>query len=304
MLENKESITSKVCAFARAYHSYFNREKVFDDYLAFDLLGTDEYEYLKELIIQKANNNLDHKGKKKEWSRFLDEYITPIPLSRIAYAEDKLQAFAKENKYCQYVICGAGLDTFAFRNENPNIEIFELDHPNTQEHKIQRIQDLEWVVPRNVHFTPIDFEHHSIDEALIEAGFDPNKKTFFSILGVSYYLTLETLKKTFYRISKISSLGSVIVFDYPDDASWKNSEIQNRVKKLKVLTQELGEVMTDGFNIEELSKALQENDYNVIDHQLPKQIHNKYFYNRKDDLRGFEHVHFVTAEFKKQKEKK
>lgn len=304
MLKDKESITSKICAFARAYHSYFNRVKVFDDYLAYDLLGMDEYEYLKGLIIQKAGNSSGDMAKIKEWNLFLDEYISPIPLSRIAYTEEKIQEFAKENDYCQYVICGAGLDSFAFRNENPCIEIFELDHPNTQEHKIQRIQELGWVIPKNVHFAPIDFEHHSMDEMLLSAGFDQNKKTFFSILGVSYYLTLDTLKKTFERISKISSSGSMIVFDYPDDVSWKNSKAPERVKTLKVLTEELGEKMTDGFHFDELSQALNDSGYNVIEHQLPKQIQKKYFNNRKDNLRAFENVHFIVAEFETEREKK
>ncbi len=297
MLENKESITAKICAFARAYHSYFNRDKVYDDYLAFDLLGKDEYEYFRGLTIQKLTEELASKEEIERWNIFLDEYISPIPLSRIGYTEDKLREFVKENGSCQYIICGAGFDSFAFRNENPNIEIFELDHPNTQQHKIQRIKKMEWAIPENVHFEPINFENQSIDETLINAGFNTNKKTFFSILGVSYYLTLETLKNTFYRISKISTSGSLIVFDYPDDISWKNVKTAERVKKLRTLTEGLGEKMTDGFNYEELKKALKDNRYKVVDHQSPKQIQKKYFSNRKDNLRAFENVHFIVAEF-------
>lgn len=297
MLENRESITAKICAFARAYHSYFNRDKVYDDYLAFDLLGIDEYEYFKDLAVQKLTEKIASKEKIERWNIFLDEYISPIPLSRIGYTENKLREYVKENGSCQYVICGAGFDSFAFRNENPNIEIFELDHPNTQQHKIQRIEKMEWAIPGNVHFEPINFENQSIDEALINAEFNPDKKTFFSILGVSYYLTLETLKNTFYRISKISAPGSIIVFDYPDDISWKNVETPERVKKLRTFTEGLGEKMTDGFNYEELTKALKDNRYKVVDHQSPKQIQEKYFSNRKDNLRAFENVHFIAAEF-------
>lgn len=297
MLENEESITAKICAFARAYHSYFNRDKVYDDYLAFDLLGNDEYEYFRDLTIQKLTGELANKEKMERWNIFLDEYISPIPLSRIGYTEDKLREFVKENGSCQYVICGAGFDSFAFRNENPNIEIFELDHPNTQQHKIQRIKKMEWAIPENVHFEPINFENQSIDETLINAGFNPDKKTFFAILGVSYYLALEILKKTFYRISKISTSGSLIVFDYPDDTSWKNDKTAERVKKLRTLTEGLGEKMTDGFNYEELEKTLIDSGYKVVDYQSPKQIQEKYFSNRKDNLRAFENVHFIVAEF-------
>jgi methyltransferase (TIGR00027 family) len=297
MLENGESMTSKICAFARAHHSYYNRDKVYDDYLAFDLLGSDEYEYFRDLIVQKLAEEIDNKEEIVRWNTFLDEYISPIPLSRISYTEEKLLEFAKENGSCQYVICGAGLDSFAFRNENPNIEIFELDHPNTQQHKLQRINNMEWTIPQNVHFVPINFENQNIDETLLTAGFNLDKKTFYGILGVSYYLTLDTLKKTFDKISKISASGSHIVFDYPDDISWKDEKSPERVRKLRILTEELGEKMTDGFNYEELEKILIDSGYKVVDYQSPKQIQEKYFSNRKDHLRAFENVHFVAAEY-------
>lgn len=301
MHKHKESITSKICAFARAYHSNYNTKKIFDDYLAFDLLGKDEYEYLKELMIKKVETAPDDKFKCKNWNLFLDEYISPIPLSRIAYTEDKLKEFANRYDGCQYVICGAGLDSFSFRNENSNIEIFELDHPNTQNHKIQRIKQLEWIIPAKVHLAPIDFEHHAMDEILMKSGYDRNKKTFFSILGVSYYLTSDTLKRTLQSISRISSLGSIVLFDYPEAELWQDEKAPDRVKKLRSLTKELGENMTDGFNMNELSKILSDSGFHVIEHLTPKQIQKKYFENRSDSLRSFENVHFMVASYEKER---
>ena len=157
MVDNKESATSKICAFARAQHSRFSNNKVFDDYLALALLGEEEYEYLKNLIIDRLNSEAANENELPEWELLLEEFISPIPLSRIAYTENKLIEFANQNSNCQYVICGAGLDSYAFRNTNPNIEIFELDHPSTQKHKIQRLKELNWSIPSNVHFAPINF---------------------------------------------------------------------------------------------------------------------------------------------------
>ncbi|MBA4688797.1 class I SAM-dependent methyltransferase [Candidatus Galacturonibacter soehngenii] len=301
MLEKKESITAKVCALARAYHSYYSKDKVFDDYLSYDLLGKDEYEYLKALIIQKIPVQSD--GKKAiAWNEFLDKYVSPIPLSRIAYTENKILEFAEKNGSCQLVICGAGLDSFAFRNKNPDIEIFELDHPNTQQHKNQKIKKLNWEIPDNVHFAPINFEKDSVDKILLNAGFDTNKRTFFSILGVSYYLTLDTLKKTFDQISRISALKSLVVFDFPDKVSWENDKGPERVMKLKSLTAQLGEKMMEGFTVEELTQALSDSGYRVIEHQSPEQIQDRYFANRHDNLQAFENVHFIAAEFIKPRE--
>lgn len=298
MLENKESITAKLCAYVRAYHSYYNRNKVFDDYLAFDLLGYDEYENIRNMIMKSLKDKDENAGEHIQWNVELDKNISPIPLSRIKYTEDKLLHFARENGRCQCIICGAGFDSFAFRNVNPDIEIFELDHPNTQEYKMRRIKELEWIVPKNVHFVPINFDNKSMDQILPEAGFDPNIKTFVEILGVFYYLSFATVKKTFESIEKIAAPGSMIVFDYPDDTSWKDAKLPKRVKNIKTVAESLGEKMTDGFSYEELNKALKEYGFAIVDYLSPVHIQKKYFEKRTDNLKAFENVHFIAAEYK------
>ena len=94
----------------------------------------------------------------------------------------------------QYVILGAGLDTFSFRHREleSNIEIFEVDHPSTQGFKKERIKEAELEVPNNLHFISMDFTKGFSYEQLQNEGFE-NKKTFFSLLGVTYYLTKEEL---------------------------------------------------------------------------------------------------------------
>ena len=54
------------------------------------------------------------------------------------------------------------MDTFSFRNTNPNIKVFELDHPNTQKYKKDKIKELEWIIPDNVRFVPVDFAKDSM----------------------------------------------------------------------------------------------------------------------------------------------
>ena len=145
MIAAQESITAKLCSFARAYHSNTGRKKIFDDYLAYDLMGKEEFEEIAQLIQNdfELDNTDENKGFEKERIyRKLNRYIAPIPLSRIAFSEEKLLEFAAKYPKCQYVICGAGMDTFAFRNENTDIRIFELDHPDTGRYKRERIREL------------------------------------------------------------------------------------------------------------------------------------------------------------------
>ena len=121
-----ESLTAKLCAFARAWHSLQSDHTVFNDFLAFDLMGREEYENVSRLILkrfpQESENSVEYFNKK---------YFLPIVLSRSRFAEDRVKLLARSGKF-QYVICGAGVDTFSFRNKDPNVEVFELDLLPTQ----------------------------------------------------------------------------------------------------------------------------------------------------------------------------
>lgn len=285
MVENRESITAKLCAFVRAWHSNYVREKVFDDYLAYDFMGKEAYDKIFSWI--KSSFELNSKD---ESEFFLNEMFAPIPLSRIQFTEERLKKFA-ENEKVQYVICGAGADTFSFRNDNPNIEIYEIDHPDTGKYKLERIKELEWNIPENVHFVSVNFENQRMDEKLVEAGFDINRKTFFCILGVSYYLSLPVFAETLKQIANISSPDSVLVFDYPR----KTGRFPERVHKLEKITENLGEVMQGGFDYNEVSRALYSLGFQIDTFMTPEKIQKAYFENRKDNLRAFENVYLLSA---------
>ena len=150
MIDKRESMTAKICSFTRAYHSNYGTEKIFDDYLAYDLMGKEEYQEIGQLI----ENNFDEEkyNPLKDFQGsvvypVIEKYISPILISRVAYAENKLLDFTKKHKRCQYVICGAGMDTFSFRNPIDNVTIFELDHPDTQKYKLEKVRALEWNIP-------------------------------------------------------------------------------------------------------------------------------------------------------------
>ncbi|WP_455716088.1 class I SAM-dependent methyltransferase [Anaerosporobacter sp.] len=297
MIDTQESITAKLCSFARAYHSNFEKQKIFDDYLAYDLMGKEEYDKLGQLIQHQfhAEDYIPNIGFRGEVVYpLLNQYISPIPLSRIAYAERELKEFAKQNGECQYVICGAGMDTFSFRNDNPNIRIYELDHPDTQRYKLEKIRNLEWNIPENVHFVPIDFAKDDMKETLIAAGYSPLIPTFFTILGVTYYLTLPVFEQTIENISRLSGEGNITVFDYPDETTF-SEESADRVKLLTKMTASLGEVMKQGYSFEDMESALKRHGFLVKGHLTPDDIQKNFFENRSDNQRAYENIHFITA---------
>lgn len=304
MIDTQESITAKLCSFARAYHSNFGRQKIFDDYLAYDLMGKEEYEEIGQLIendfeISAFDTNRTFNGALVYPK--LDRYITPIPLSRIAFAENELNRFARENGRCQYVICGAGMDTFAFRNENPDIQIFELDHPDTQRYKLDKIKGLEWNVPENVRHVPIDFSTDDMTEVLKNAGFDENVPAFFAILGVTYYLTLPVFEQTIEKISRISGIGNRLVFDFPDETTFDENGAE-RVYHLTQITAKLGETMQHGFFVSEIRQALLRHGFSIDIHETPETIQKRFFEDRADGQTAFENIHFILAEKKETKQ--
>ena len=298
MIENRESVTAKLCSFARAYHSSFEHHKIFDDKLAFSIMGNDEFEETGRLIqhnFDVSKENCRYRFNRAAVRSVLTRYIMPIPISRIAFAEAELTSFIKKHPVCQYVICGAGMDSFSFRNSNPDVRVFEVDHPDTQRYKKEKIKRLGWRVPENVSFVPVDFSKDDMAEMLIENGFDPKLPAFFTVLGVLYYLTPSVFEGTLKNISAISGAYAEIVFDYPDETTFLPQTV-SRIRDLLFITEKLGEEMRHGYSASEIGSALNKNGFVLSVHKTPKDIQELYFSNRTDGLSAFENVHFVKAE--------
>lgn len=290
MIEMQESITAKLCAFVRAWHSNRARQKIYDDYLAYDMMGKADYEEMYDFIRRGFSEN-GAPFSPEDTEEIIKEYLAPIPLSRVHFAESRLGRFAEEHGKVQYIICGAGSDTYSFRCDNPDIEIFEIDHPATQRGKLRKIRRLEWNIPKNVHFVSVDFEKEQMNEKLLAAGFSTERKTFFSILGVSYYLTLPVFTATLSQIAELSSPDSVLVFDYPQS----DGEFPQRVRRLAEITHSLGEEMRGGFTYPEISRALYSLGFQIDTYLNPSRVQEQYFTDRIDGLRAFENVNLLSA---------
>lgn len=127
-------------------------------------------------------------------------------VARARFIEDLIVEQSKKG-IDQYVILGAGLDTFAQRRPDiaSKLEIYEIDQPNTLEWKEQRLIELGYGVPEYLHFVPVNFETSSWLEELKKAGFDINKPAVIACTGVSLYLTKEAIATT---LSQIATFGS------------------------------------------------------------------------------------------------
>ena len=285
------SQTALLCALARAVHTHSNSEKLFEDQFAQDFVSLKDYRNARNL----AKNFFPAKsGLKKSYlaKDLLNQYFLPIILPRNRFAEDIVEAKQKEGKV-QYVLLGAGLDSFALRNKSENVEVFELDLRETQAFKIERVKKLIANNRPNVHFVEIDFNKDSIIDKLTNAGFNPNTPSVFSILGVSYYIPIEIFFKTVTQISQIAAPGSGLVFDY-----YEKEEIPNalaKITRLKQITSDCGERMADGYDPKQVVELVKKSGFNRCLDLAPKDI-DKSFFKANSGLAAFEGVHLIYGE--------
>jgi methyltransferase (TIGR00027 family) len=133
-------------------------------------------------------------------------------VARSRFAEDHL-AKAVNAGVRQYVILGAGLDTFGFRNPHPGLQVYEVDHPATQSWKQELAGASAVLAPESLHFVSVDFETQKLSERLEEAGLDSRAATVFALLGVVMYLTADAFLETLKYIAAFPE-GSGVIFDY------------------------------------------------------------------------------------------
>ncbi|WP_242275628.1 class I SAM-dependent methyltransferase [Bacillus cereus group sp. BfR-BA-01445] len=301
MKKGEASVTSLVSAFGRAYHSEFDNPKIFDDYVAKEFISQKERNDIEMNMVQGIHFfNTDIAKQFQDNPQEILKWITqvqlsPTPLARAAYCERVLlHEITLGTK--QYVILGAGLDTFSFRHrelEN-KIEVFEVDHPSTQRFKKERIKEAELEVPNHLHFVSMDFTKGFSYEQLRNEGFE-NKKTFFSLLGVTYYLTKEELSSLIECLFAMVPEGSSIVFDYPDENLFTEKGLSNRVENMVKMAAVGGEPMKSCFSYNEMEALLEKAGLLIYEHLSPKDINTFYFEGRNDYLKAFETVHYVHA---------
>ena len=299
-MEDKSSITALMSAFVRAYHTETAENPVFCDSAAEKLLMPEEKRQTASYILSGADFFApEAKEKTSDKAELLDFIINtqlaPTPVARAKYCEDRLKTEILTGT-TQYVILGAGYDTFCLRERSlmKKIRVFEADHPLTQQDKRQRLERAGFEIPENLRFVPVDFGKDSLKERLISAGFDMTKKTFFSLLGVSFYLTEEQLRKTLSDISEISPEGSTIVFDY-GDSNLPFSEVR-RVKNMLAMAAAGGEPMKFFCDSGRLSEMLEDYGFKIYEELTPEEIDGEILGN--SDITAFEHINYVTAVLK------
>ena len=271
MIEARPSRTALRVAMRRAAHQLFDTPKVLDDPIAMEIIGPHGAEKLR---LERP----DAFGK-------YGLGIRAFMVARSRYAEDAL-ARAVARGATQYVILGAGLDTFPYRNPYPEsaLRVFEVDYPATQEWKRRNLREAQIAVPPSVTYAPVDFEHQTLPDGLRLAGFDASKPTFFSWLGVTMYLTDEAILSTL-RFIASTPRGGGVAFDYAvpiETLSWMG-RVAMRMMMQRVAA--AGEPFRTFFESAALIARLKDLGFRGIEDLGADELNERYFKNRTDKLR-------------------
>jgi methyltransferase (TIGR00027 family) len=202
---------------------------------------------------------------------------------RSRYTEDRLAQQVADG-VMQYVILGAGLDTFAYRNSYAALRVFEVDFPATQSWKHELLADAGIDIPENLTFIPLDLEHKSLAESLLDAGFDPIEPAFFGWLGVVPYLTLDAFRATIATIGRLP-VGTAVSFDYafpPETLSPKRRKVFDTLSKR---VEASGEPLQLFFTPEQLEKEVRAAGFSRVEQFDTDCMNEAYLKDRADGLK-------------------
>jgi methyltransferase (TIGR00027 family) len=263
------SATAQSVAVRRAAHQLIDHPTVFDDPLALAVIGEGAAEQLRRELDQQRT----------PWSQGLRAFVA----TRSRFAEDRL-AVGSGRGVRQYVVLGAGLDTFALRNPYTDLRVFEVDHPSTQAWKRARLDEAGLMLAPSLTFAPVDFGRQELADGLAAAGFDPNRSAVFSWLGVAMYLDEDAVFRTLEYVAGLPA-PSEIVFDFmvPPELMSPTSRLFAEALAQRVAS--LGEPFRSAFDPGELVRRLYGAGFAEAETLGADELNQRYFDGRTDGLR-------------------
>ena len=261
----RASRTAFRVAMRRAAHQLMDQPCVLVDPIAVPLLG--------------VHFTLDREREMHPVARAFRAFMA----ARSRHAEERL-ADAVAAGVGQYVVLGAGLDTFAYRCPFAGLRVFEVDFPATQDWKRGLLADAAIPLPKELTFVPLDFEHMTLGEGLAAAGFDAQSRAFFGWLGVAPYLTRQAFRSSIQAITKLPA-GTGVCFDYALAPETLSPTRRAAFEALAARVAAAGEPFQLFFTPEDLEAELRAAGFHTIEHTNSEQLNELYFQDRADGLK-------------------
>jgi len=288
MKNSQRSLTAESTAAARAAYFALNHESmIFKDPYAVYFIGRRWKWIIQNRVILRLMK-----------VNFLFGWARPaigLILARSRYAEESFEK-AFDNDISQYVLLGAGMDSFAMRHPELEkaVKIYEVDYPGTQEWKMKKLSENSFTLPSNVVYIPMDFEKESLAQVLTSSPFQNEHPAFFSWLGTTYYLTKKAVFDTFKAIASCVAKGSEVVFDYAYAGSDGRIPETKTLTKVRKFTKRRSEELITAFSQKELFNELKKIGFKLQE-DLDADLQNeRYFANRPYGLEAMQHMHIAS----------
>jgi len=292
--KGKPSATALICALVRAAHLRWDQPpRIFEDTLAQQLSGCASEAALKAQI-----DKLDAEVARTtnpDFALTLRRSVTTAVVTRSRYLEDEVGEAVRRG-VSQYVILGAGLDSFAYRRPElaKVLHIFEVDHPATQAWKRARLRAASVELPANLSLVPVDFEKESLIEKLRMSGYRTDAPALFSWLGVTMYLSHDAIFGTLHAVAALAP-GTEIIFEYNVPKDLVDDETQKILAAAMAGAQARGEPQGTFFEPAKLAQQVRKVGFAEVSDFGPDEAEARYFKHRSDGLRPLALSHYMRA---------
>lgn len=283
MQPDQPSETAKLAAIMRAAHQILDD----DPKILVDEIGVGLVEGTSEPDIRQQEESL------REPTSLV---LRSIFAYRSRFVEQRLEAAVAQG-VPQYVILGAGLDTFAYRQPQwaSNIRVIEVDHPTSQRLKQACLRRSSIEVPANTSWCAVDFEHTSLDEGLTGCPYDPQAPAFFSWLGVTQYLTRSALEKTL-RFCAACPPGSRIAFTIELPLELLSGLGRQVSEYSERYCEDRGEPWLSRLAPDPMADWLRDLGFSKVECPTPEIVQDRYFRGREDGLAAPSMMRVLCAE--------
>jgi methyltransferase (TIGR00027 family) len=266
--------------------------KIFEDTFALSLCGESEAALRMRLdqvaaeVAQRSSVDL---------AQITLRYLRALVIMRSRYVEEEVDR-AISRGVTQYVLLGAGLDSFAYRrlDVKKDLHVFEVDHPATQSWKRARLQDAAVALPPNLTFVPVDFEKQSLIEGLQRSAYRIDASAVFSWLGVAEYLTPEAIFRTLRTVASLAP-GTEILFQYVLPRELLDEEAQQVLAVVMAGAAARNEPIITFFEPSQLARQVRELGFSEVWDFSPEEANALYFAGRTDGLRPPPGAHLMGA---------
>ncbi len=283
--------TAEGALLGRAAHTLHDESPVLEDDWALRLLAPES---------QSLARDPEYVARAIEREGFDARPVFALNVGGLRYAEDEVERQVREG-VDQYLILGAGFDTFALRRGDlrDRLAVYEVDHPDVQALKRERIARADAAPAALPTFVPVDFEESGRTDGLAEAlratAFDPERRCVVSWMNTIPYLTASATEATLREIAALLAPASRLVLNYACIVPFSEEQIAY-MQTLHGRVSQRGEPMRSRWEPPAFEALLDGVGFALVEHASEEDLRTRYFEGRADGLKPGLPARFVVAE--------